>query len=231
MKNFIMEYIMNRFKAVIFDLDGTLLDSMWLWRAIDIEYLGSFGTDIPDDLQKSIEGKSFAETAVYFKERFRIPDTAERIMDNWNRMAMEKYCSEVKLKSGAGELIEELYNKNIKLGIATSNSRELTFAALKSKGLYEHFKAIVTGDDVENGKPNPEVYLNAAKLLGVKPCECLVFEDVPQGILAAKNAGMTVYAVDDEYSRGLLSEKKKLADYFVTDYNNIMEMIENVKTE
>lgn len=220
-----MKYTMNRFKAVIFDLDGTLLDSMWLWRAIDIEYLGSFGIDIPCDLQKSIEGKSFTETAIYFKERFCIPDTVDRIMDNWNKMAMEKYCSKVKLKSGARELITELHNKNIKLGIATSNSRELTCAALKSKGLYEYFGAIVTGGDVENGKPNPEVYLKAAKLLGVSPCDCLVFEDVPQGIMAGKNAGMTTCAVDDEYSRELFCEKKMLADYFVTDYNNILETV------
>lgn len=210
---------MSRFKAVIFDLDGTLLDSMWLWREIDIEYLGGFGIDIPWDLQKSIEGKSFTETAIYFKERFEIPDTVEQITEYWNKMAMSKYCNKVTLKPGAREFIVELHNKNIKLGIATSNSRELTEAALSSKGIHEYFQAIVTGDDVKRGKPNPEIYLRAAKLLNASPCDCLVFEDVPQGILAAKNAGMTACAVDDEYSRELLNEKKMLADYFVTDYN------------
>ena len=210
---------MSRFKAVIFDLDGTLLDSMWLWREIDIEYLGGFGIDIPCDLQKSIEGKSFTETAVYFKERFEIPDTVEQIMEYWNKMAMSKYCNKVTLKPGAREFIAEIHNKNIKLGIATSNSRELTEAAIRSKGIYEYFQAIVTGDDVKCGKPNPEIYIRAARLLDVSPCDCLVFEDVSQGILAAKNAGMTACAVDDEYSRELLNEKKMLADYFVTDYN------------
>lgn len=212
---------MDRFKAVIFDLDGTLLDSMWLWKDIDIEYLGGFGIDIPDDLQKSIEGKSFTETAVYFKERFGISDTVEQIMTYWNKMAMAKYCHKVMLKPGAREFIIELHNKNIKLGIATSNSRELTEAALKSKDIYKYFEAIVTGCDVKTGKPNPEIYLRAAKLLDVPPDECLVFEDVPQGILAGKNAGMTTCAVDDEYSRIFLKEKIMLADYFVTDYNNI----------
>lgn len=212
---------MNRFKAVIFDLDGTLMDSMGLWKSIDIEYLGGFGIDIPKDLQKSIEGKSFTETAIYFKEHFCIPDTVEQIKQNWNTMALEKYCNEVMLKPGAKEFIIELYNNNIKLGIATSNSRILTEAALKSKGIFEYFKAIVTGSDVENGKPNPEVYLRAAELLEVSPNACLVFEDVPQGILAGKNAGMTTCAVDDKYSRHFINEKKMLADYFVTDYNNV----------
>lgn len=210
---------MSRFKAVIFDLDGTLLDSMWLWREIDIEYLGGLGTDIPDDLQKAIEGKSFMETALYFKERFKISDTVEQIMEYWNKMAMSKYCNKVMLKPGARELIIKLHNKNIKLGIATSNSRELTRAALSSREIYEYFTAIVTGSDVKQGKPNPEIYIKTAELLGVSPGECLVFEDVPQGILAAKNAGMTVCAVEDEYSRGLADEKKMLADYFVTDYH------------
>lgn len=212
---------MSRFKAVIFDLDGTLLDSMWLWREIDIEYLGGFGIDIPYDLQKSIEGKSFAETAIYFKERFGIHDTAEQIMSYWNKMAMSKYCNKVMLKPGAKEFIIELQNKDIKLGIATSNSRELTEAALKSKDIYKFFEAVVTGGDVKFGKPNPEVYLKAAELLNMQPKDCFVFEDVPQGILAGKNAGMTTCAVDDEYSRIFLKEKKMLADYFVTDYNNI----------
>ena len=77
----------------------------------------------------------------------------------------------------------------------------------------------MTGSDVKHGKPNPEIYIKAAELLGVSPGECLVFEDVPQGILAAKNAGMTVCAVEDEYSRGLADEKKMLADYFAPDYH------------
>lgn len=212
---------MNRYKAVIFDLDGTLLDSMWMWHAIDIEYLGKYGIAIPDDLQKSIEGKSFNETAVYFKERFNIPETVEQIKSNWNEMSMDMYCNRVTLKSGAREFIKKLHKNNKKLGIATSNSRQLTEAALKAKEIYHYFDAVVTGCDVEKGKPNPEIYLKTAEILGVKPSECLVFEDVPQGILAGKNAGMTTCAVDDEYSRKFIDEKKTLADYFITDYNNI----------
>ena len=71
-------------EAVIFDLDGSLVDSMWMWREIDIEYLGRFGIPLPEDLQARIEGMSFSETAVFFKENFDIPDTIEHVKIDWN---------------------------------------------------------------------------------------------------------------------------------------------------
>ena len=93
-------------KAVIFDLDGTLVDSMWMWKAIDIEYLRKFGFSLPPTLQKDIEGMSFSETAVYFKETFQIPDSLDEIKADWNRMAYEKYTKEVSLKNGVKEFLE-----------------------------------------------------------------------------------------------------------------------------
>ena len=87
--------------AVIFDMDGSLVDSMWMWKAIDIEYLGSFGIPLPKDLQTQIEGMSFGETALYFKEHFSIPDSPEQIKETWNRMAWDKYIHEVPLKKAS----------------------------------------------------------------------------------------------------------------------------------
>ena len=110
-------------KAVIFDLDGSLVDSMWIWREIDIEYLGSHGIELPHNLQKEIEGMSFYQTAVYFKERFDIREPIEEIMDIWNRMAEDKYLHEVKLKPGAREVLDYCRENHILLGVATSNSR------------------------------------------------------------------------------------------------------------
>lgn len=81
--------ILDHIKAVIFDLDGTLVDSMWMWEDIDIEYLGRYGLSCPEDLQKAIEGMSFTETAVYFKERFGLPDSIEEIKEAWIAMSLE----------------------------------------------------------------------------------------------------------------------------------------------
>ena len=96
---------LDDFEAVIFDLDGSLVDSMWMWKAIDIEYLGGFGIQAPKDLQKEIGGRSFVETAIYFKERFGLSDSIEKIGDDWNRMAFDKYTHEVPLKNGADRFL------------------------------------------------------------------------------------------------------------------------------
>ena len=208
-------------KAVIFDLDGTLVDSMWMWKAIDIEYLGKFGIDLPPTLQKDIEGKSFSETAVYFKETFQIPDSLEKIKSDWNQMAYEKYTKEVPLKRGAKEFLDYCKSKKIKLGIATSNSRELVESTIDALKIREYFDYIMTSCDVAKGKPAPDVYLETAKILEVEPCECLVFEDIEMGILAGKNAGMEVCAVEDEFSMNQTEEKKRLADYYIKDYFDI----------
>ena len=92
--------MLNGIKAVIFDLDGSLVDSMWIWKDIDIEYLGRFGISLPPNLQSEIEGKSFSETAVFFKERFQIPDSIEQMKQDWNEMAWQKYIHDVDRKSG-----------------------------------------------------------------------------------------------------------------------------------
>ena len=205
-------------KAVIFDLDGTLVDSMWMWKAIDIEYLGKFGISLPPTLQKDIEGMSFSETAVYFKETFQIPDSLDEIKADWNRMAYEKYTKEVSLKNGAKEFLEYCKKNNIKLGIATSNSRELVDATLEALGIKEYFDCVMTACEVAKGKPAPDIYLAVAEKVEVNPEQCLVFEDIEMGILAGKNAGMEVCAVEDEFSMDQMELKKKLADYYIRDY-------------
>lgn len=214
---------LDNVKAVIFDLDGTLVDSMWIWREIDIEYLARFGLTLPETLQSEIEGMSFRETAVYFKERFDIPDSLETIMNNWNEMAWEKYANEVPLKPGAKAFLDLCKSRNIKLGIATSNSRELAQNIADTHGLHDYFDCIMTGSDVAKGKPAPDIYLAAAEKLGVSPANCLVFEDICPGIMAGQSAGMRVCAVEDDYSANQKAAKQQLADYYITDYSEIVK--------
>lgn len=213
--------MLDNIEAVIFDLDGSLVDSMWIWHKIDMEYLGRFGIELPEDLQPKIEGMSFSETAAYFKERFQIPYTIEQMKADWNRMAWEKYEKEAPLKPGAGRFLEYCRKQKIKLGIATSNSRELVENIAQVHGLKKYFSCIKTGCDAQKGKPAPDIYLMVAEELGVNPAKCLVFEDIVPGILAGKAAGMKVCAVEDEYSIYQREQKRKLADYYITDYCEI----------
>lgn len=210
-------------KAVIFDLDGTLIDSMGMWKEIDIEYLGRFGIPLPETLQKDISGMSFTETAHYFKNTFGIPDSIEEIKATWNEMAMYRYTHTVPFKPGAIEFLQELRRKGIKTGIATSNSVELVRAVMKSLSAEEYFDEIHTSCEVPKGKPAPDIYLLTAACLGVAPEDCLVFEDIEEGILAGKRAGMEVCAVDDEFSKSMEPEKRELADYFIRDYFELLK--------
>ena len=210
--------VLNDVDAVIFDLDGSLVDSMWIWKDIDEEYLGRFGIKFPEHLQSEIEGKSFSETAYFFKEYFQIPDPIQKIKDDWNKMAWNKYSYEVPLKNGADLFLKYCRNSDIKLGIATSNSRELVENVAAVHGLEEYFSCIMTACDVEKGKPAPDIYLAVADRLQVEPSRCLVFEDIIPGILAGKAAGMKVCAVEDPYSAGQRAEKQELADYYIEDF-------------
>ena len=214
--------MIDEFKAVLFDLDGTLVDSMWMWHAIDIEYLNRFGLTPPDDLSEAIEGMSYDETAVYFKRRFNIEDSLDKIKADWKEMSREMYCTKIQLKAGVRRFLDYLKNKNIKMSICTSNSYTLAEELLKSLDIYKYFDTIVTAGMVGLGKPNPDVYLEAARLLEIPIEKCIVFEDVVQGIMAGKNAGMKTCAVEDEFSRPQRNKKRELADYYINDFNDII---------
>lgn len=202
-----------------------MVDSMWMWHEIDVEYLGRYQLEVPAGLQQEIEGFSFSETAEYFKKRFDLTDSLEDIKRTWNEMAWEKYVNDVPLKPGALEFLEVCRQKGIFLGIATSNSRELVTAVADAHGLHDYFSCIMTGCDVGKGKPAPDIYLAVAKQFGVDPSRCLVFEDIIPGIMAGKNAGMKVCAVEDEYSRDQTEEKRRLADYYIRDFYELVKGI------
>ncbi|MGN0350537.1 MAG: HAD family hydrolase [Roseburia sp.] len=212
-------------KAVIFDLDGTLVDSMWMWRDIDIEFLGKKGIPFPEDLQEKIEGMSFTETAQYFKEHFPLEESVEELKAIWNEMAMDKYLHTVPLKPGAKEFLNYLSENGIKMAIASSNSKELIQAVGSVYDFDQYFSSIVTSCSVKKGKPFPDVYLEAAKQIGVAPEDCLVFEDIVKGIEAGKNAGMEVCAIFDEYSADQDEEKRMIADYYIKDYRELLKKV------
>ncbi|MBP1890447.1 HAD superfamily hydrolase (TIGR01509 family) [Clostridium moniliforme] len=208
--------------AVIFDLDGTLIDSMWVWDQIDEDYLSKKNIEVPKNLNSEIAHLSFNQVAKYFKKRFNLEDSLDDIKNSWNTMAYYHYSTDIKLKNGVKEFLDFLKSLNIKIGLATSNSMNLLEAALKNNGIYEYFDSITLTDEVSVGKHEPDVYLLAAKKLGVDPKNCLVFEDIIQAVIGAKKAGMKVIAVEDTRS---LSDKDKLleaSDEFITDFSELL---------
>lgn len=211
--------MLDGIKACFFDMDGTILDSMWVWQDIDIEFFARRGIEMPEGIQAKIEGMSFSQTAGYFKERFGLPESIDEIKSIWNEMAMDKYRNEVPLKPGVREFLERLKRDGIRAGIATSNSIELVRCCLASLDAEKYFDTVVTGCDVGAGKPAPDVYLKCAADCGVKPEECLVFEDIIPGIMAGHNAGMKVCAVYDKYSEDTDEVKRKTADYYIEDFS------------
>lgn len=214
--------MLDGISAVIFDLDGTLVDSMWMWRQIDIDYLEMKSRAFPEDLQSCIEGMSFSETAEYFKERFGLEDSIEEIKAEWNRMAHDMYEHRVPFKPGAKDFLQRLKQQGIGIGIATSNSKELVETVMKALEAEELFDEIHTACEVSRGKPAPDIYLHVAKCLGANPEGCLVFEDIVNGILAGKAAGMKVCAVYDDFSADQDGEKRRLSDYYINSYEEIL---------
>lgn len=214
--------LLDNIEAVIFDMDGTLIDSMSIWKQIDIEHFAMYGKELPENLQSEIEGMSFYQTAEYIKEKYDFPETIEEMVELWNQMARKKYAEEVPFKKGAKQFLELCKSKGMKLGIATSNSRFLYDAVSEHLGFDEYFDCVLTGTEVLNGKPAPDVYLKVAENLSVSPQNCLVFEDIIKGIMAGHNAGMKVVAVDDDYSKATTEEKKKMADYYIYDYLELL---------
>ena len=210
-------------KAVIFDVDGTLIDSMWIWKQVDIEFLGKRGIPLPEKLQSEIEGMSYSETAIYFKARFDLKESLEEIKEEWRLMAEDYYKWHIKLKSGAKELLKLLYQKGYTIGIATSNSRELIDHMLTNHEIRQYFSCIRTSCEVDKGKPHPDVYLKVAEDMGIEPSKCLVFEDTVAGVMAAKSAGMKVFAMADEISFESKDKLTEMTEGYIHSFDEVTE--------
>ena len=215
---------MNKVSGVIFDLDGTLIDSMGVWTQVDRDYLSKRNIEVPENLFVDIEeGNSFVEVARYFKQKFSLEDTIEEIIDEWTGLVSDHYEQNIKLKPGVLEFLKILKEHRIKIGIGTSNTLYLTKKVLSANGILEFFDSIVTGCQEIKGKPFPDIFLKVADELGLHPGQCLVCEDVLAGIQAAKNAGMRVVGIYDSYSEPEREAIEELADFYGRDFYQIID--------
>ncbi len=217
------ELIEKQADAVIFDMDGTLIDSMGIWYDIDREFLSKRKLEAPSGFDEKIEGKSFHEVARLFKETFLLPETVEQIMGIWYQMAYERYAHGMQMKEGAQELLRRLSQHNKKIGIATSNSRKLTECCFNDIGILSYFDTIVTANEVTYGKPCPDIYKKAAQNLDVNPEKCVVFEDTGAGIAAGNAAGMTTCLVFDAYNSHKYTENSVISDFSIRSFCDIIK--------
>lgn len=210
------------FDGIIFDLDGTFIDSMSVWNDVDEAFFRKRGILMPEDYKEAIKTMHFASAAKYTKERFNLPDTEESIAEEWHSLCIEQYRTTVKLKSGAGEFIKLCKEYGLKTSYATASSDELCEAVLGNNGVIRYFDSKTYVHEVKNDKSEPDVYLRAAEKIGAAPERCLVVEDILIGVKSAKRAGFTVIAMFDETSRSDWEEMCRIADKNIRSFEELM---------
>ena len=223
-----MGVLMNRenwlknIEGAVFDLDGTLLDSSWVWEKVDENFLGDRGFQVPDDYVDEISPLGAERAAVYTIERFGLNEDKDDIVREWIEMAKKEYATEVVCKPYAKEFLEELHKLNIKMAVATSSDRELFMKTLEREGILKYFQKIVTVDEVERGKGYPDIYEEAARRIKVNPHKCLVFEDILAGVTGASLGEFNVVAVFDEKSKHNWEKIKSISKYSINDYKELL---------
>ncbi|MCD8215589.1 MAG: HAD family phosphatase [Clostridiales bacterium] len=214
--------MLKNIEAVILDLDGTLVDSGYVWKKVDEDFFGRRGMDVPEDYTAKINSFSFRETAEFTKREYNISENVEEIMAEWNNMAEREYAERVKLKEGAADFLKLLRSKNIKTGIATANTAELFLPCLKNNGVDKYFDTYACGNEVKNSKEAPDIYLLCAERLKVSPEKCLVFEDITRAVKGAKRAGMKTCGVYDVHNAFEWESVKAAADYSIKSFKELL---------
>lgn len=194
---------MHEFKGAIFDMDGTLLDSMPVWKRLTQGYLKQFGVHITDQDYAVTEGFSQPQVAQYFADRCpELPD-AQSLMDGMDRLISARYEAIAKPKEGVLDFLEGLRRRGVKMAIATLTARRHAEKALRDRDMLDYFEFMLTIEDVGISKREPDIYLQAAARMGLEPAECTVFEDAPYACATARRAGFRVCGmVEPAYAAG-----------------------------
>ncbi len=189
------EPLPDRYRAVVFDMDGLLLDTETLWHHAEVELFTRHGASFSWEDKMAVIGTSFDQTAHYFAERLGAPpEEGAALVREMLEIMHASLQRQVDGRPGAIELVERLRGR-IPLAVASNSPRLLVDTALATAHLTGVFDAVVTSDDVVHGKPAPDVYLLACERLGVAPADALALEDSPSGIAAAKAAGLACIGV------------------------------------
>ena len=212
-----------RIRGAIFDVDGTLLDSMFIWDTIGETYLRSIGYQPKENLNETFKNMSLHQAACYYQTEYGVTLSIDQIMDGVNAMLERYYRFEVPLKPGVAELLERLRQDGVKLCIATATDRHLVEAALDRCGVLSCFGEIFTCNEVGHGKDEPDIFEAALRFLGTRREETLVFDDALYAVRTAKEAGFPVAAVYDSHERSQ-AEVRARSDLYLEDLTQLVEL-------
>ena len=212
-----------RIRGAIFDVDGTLLDSMFIWDTIGEAYLRSIGYQPKENLNETFKNMSLHQAARYYQTEYGVTRSIDEIMDGVNAMLERYYRFEVPLKPGVAELLERLRQGGVRLCIATATDRHLVEAALDRCGVLSCFGEIFTCNEVGHGKDEPDIFEEALRFLGTEKAETVVFDDALYAVRTAKEAGFPVAAVYDSHERSQ-AEVRARSDLYLEDLTQLVEL-------
>ena len=215
----------RRFDAVIFDMDGTLIDSTSLWHEIDVKFFAKRGMELPNDYAQNIVHLGLKEAARFTKEHYHIEESEQEIMDEWHQMSIDMYANDVELKDGALEILEFFKERNIPMAIATANDDTLYMPCIKRLGLDKYFDHIADVNNVKEGKHSARIYEYLAEQMHVDKDRVLVFEDMPTCVKTAFKAGFLTVAVYDKASEKYDNEKKANSALFINNFSEILDIL------
>ena len=209
-----------KISGAIFDVDGTLLDSMSIWDTIGADYLRSIGYIPRENLNEIFKNMSLLQAAEYYRNEYGVTLRVEEIMSGVNAMLEQFYQYEAPLKPGAAELLARLRQNRVKLCIATATDRYLVEAALERCGVLSCFGAIFTCNEVGHGKDEPDIFEEALRFLGTEKAETVVFDDALYAVRTAKEAGFPVAAVYDSHEKAQ-DQIRMLADVYLEELTQL----------
>ena len=206
-------------KGAIFDLDGTLLDSMFIWDTSGEEYLRSLGKEPHEDLNETFMTLTLEEAAEYYREHYGVTLSVKEIVDGINAMVEQTYRTKVTLKPGISEYLAWLKENGVRMCVATVTDRYLVEETLERLGVRHYFSEIFTCAEVGFGKDKPIIYQKALEHLGTEKSDTYVFEDLPFALNTAKTDGFPTVGIYDRHEAHQ-DELKELADYYVLDFTD-----------
>lgn len=213
-----------RFEAVIFDLDGVLADSEPWWNQIDAKLLAEHGVNYRGEYHQNVLGVSYRVAVEFYKNAFNLSASVEELMRRRGEIATDFFAKRVGLFPSAKTTLQQLSDMKLQLAVATSSVSASARPFIERTGIRNFFRVIVTGDEVQRGKPDPDIYLRTAKRLAISPEACLVIEDALAGVAAAKAANMRVAAIPDARFVGR-GEYEKGANYILENLSEIPALI------